>query len=52
MDSENATRFGANLGGGIQYDITNNFIINAEAKYQLISDLDQVVFTIGLAYKF
>jgi outer membrane protein X len=52
LDSENATRFGANLGGGIQYDITNNFIINAEAKYQLISDLDQAVFTIGLAYKF
>ena len=46
------SRFGANLGGGFQYDVSDNFILNAEVKYQLISDFDQAVFSIGAAYRF
>ena len=48
----NKSKFGANLGGGIEFDIANNWMVNFEAKYQLISDFDQAVFNIGLAYMF
>ena len=46
------SKFGVNLGGGIQYDLTDKLIFSAEAKYQLISDFDQAVFSVGVAYKF
>lgn len=45
-------RFGANLGAGIQYDVNDTWVINFEVKYQLISDFNQAVFGIGVAYKF
>ena len=51
-DSSTEGHFGANLGGGIQYDLTKNLVINAEAKYQIISNFNQIVFGVGLAYKF
>lgn len=41
-----------NLGGGIDYRLTNKLILNAEVKYK-ISDLwDRSVISVGLAYKF
>ena len=46
------SKFGANFGGGIEFDITNNFMLNFEAKYQLISDFDQAVVNFGVAYMF
>lgn len=46
------SKFGLNLGAGLQYDLNEQFAIKAEAKYQLISDFDQAVFNIGVAYKF
>lgn len=58
MDEEIASgkvhesRFGVNLGAGIQYDITDNWAANFEIKYQLIGDFGQAVFGIGAAYKF
>lgn len=45
-------KFGVNLGGGIQYDINNQWMVNFEAKYQIISNFDQAVFSVGAAYKF
>lgn len=44
--------FGVNLGGGVQYDLTETLALNGELKYQIIKDASQVVFTVGLAYKF
>ena len=45
-------KFGVNLGAGISYDINEKWAVNFEAKYQLISDLNQAVFGVGVAYKF
>lgn len=49
-DSEG--KFGVNLGGGVQYDINDNWAVNFEMKYQIIGDFDQAVFGFGVAYKF
>ncbi|MBR1620828.1 MAG: porin family protein [Prevotella sp.] len=51
-ESYTESEFGINLGGGIQYDITDKLTINAEAKYQIISNYNQLVLGIGVAYKF
>ena len=44
--------FGANLGAGVDFDLSDSWKLNFETKYQLISDYGQVVFTVGAAYKF
>ncbi len=46
------SRIGVNLGGGIEHNLTRNISINAEAKYQLVNDFDQGVFSVGAAYRF
>ena len=53
-DSSSSTtgKFGLNLGGGIQYDVTDVFSVGFEAKYQLINDFDQMIFGVGITYKF
>ena len=52
-DSSSSTgKFGINLGGGIQYNITDVVTVNFEAKYQLINDFDQMIFGVVVAYKF
>jgi len=50
--SSSTGKFGVNLGGGASYDITDKLVLNAEIKYQLISDFNQAVFGVGVAYKF
>lgn len=50
--STTTSKFGANLGAGLQYDLTDKLSLNVEGKYQLISDFDQMVFSVGVAYKF
>ncbi len=45
-------KFGVNLGGGVLYDINDKWAVNFEIKYQLISDMNQAVFGLGIAYKF
>ena len=45
--------FGANLGAGIEYDLSDSWKIGFETKYQIIGKgYSQVVFTVGAAYKF
>ena len=44
--------FGANLGAGVDFDLSDSWKLNFETKYQLISNYGQVVFTVGAAYKF
>lgn len=41
-----------NLGAGAEYHLTDRLSINAELKYQIISNFNQLVIGIGAAYKF
>lgn len=52
VKDNNTGKFGVNLGGGAQYDLTDNLMLNFEVKYSLVSDLDQCVISLGAAYKF
>ncbi|MBR5029581.1 MAG: porin family protein [Muribaculaceae bacterium] len=49
---DSVTRFGLNLGGGCEYDVAPNVVLNAEFKYSIVSTIDQAVFGIGAVYKF
>lgn len=46
------TKFGANLGGGCDFNVTENWLLNAEIRYSIVSDIDQAVFSIGAGYRF
>ena len=52
VDSQTESKVGGNLGGGIDYLLTDHFGLNAEVKYQIISHASQVVFGIGASYRF
>ena len=41
-----------NVGAGIKYELTNKVSVDAEVKYQIIDNYNQVVVGVGLAYKF
>ena len=49
---ESVTHLGLNLGGGCEYDLRPNIIVNAEFKYSIVSSIDQAVFSVGAVYKF
>ena len=51
-DSDNECRFGMNIGGGVDFAIARNWMMNFEFRYQLVSDFDQAVFNLGFAYRF
>jgi outer membrane autotransporter protein len=50
--SETTSKIGINLGGGIGYKLADQLSIGAELKYSLVSDFDQTVFSVNVAYKF
>lgn len=50
--SGSVSKWGLNFGGGIEKDLSANWKVNAELKYQLISNYGQLVPSIGVAYKF
>lgn len=52
IESGNVTKFGANIGAGVQYPILSNLDMGFEIKYQFVKDFDQIVFGINAAYKF
>ena len=45
-------KLAVNVGAGIQYELTNKVNVDAEVKYQIIDNYNQVVVGVGLAYKF
>ena len=45
-------KFGMNLGGGAEFDISNELMVNFEIKYQFVSDFNQAIFNLGIAYMF
>lgn len=50
--SASDSKFGFNVGVGAQYWLSDTFGINFDIKYQLVSDLDRPIFSLGAAYKF
>jgi outer membrane protein X len=50
--SASESEFGFNIGGGIDYNLTDKLILNAELKYKLGSTWDRLLVSAGLAYKF
>ena len=45
-------RLAVNLGGGAEYELTKDLSVNAELKYQIISNYNQLVLGVGVACKF
>jgi len=46
-------RLAINLGGGAEYELTKDLSVNAEMKYQIVSNnYSQLVLGVGVAYKF
>ena len=52
VDGQTNTKFGANLGGGVDYLVSEHLGLNAEVKYQIMSHASQVVFGVGVSYRF
>lgn len=50
--SSRSGKIAVNFGGGAEYRLTDRLTINAELKYQIISNLNQLVFGVGATYKF
>lgn len=51
-NSSSDGKIAVNLGCGAQYALTEKININAELKYQIISNFNQIVPSIGIAFKF
>ena len=45
-------RLAVNLGGGAEYELTKDLSVNAELKYQISNNYNQLVLGVGVAYKF
>ena len=45
-------RLAVNLGGGAEYELTKDLSVNADLKYQIISNYNQLVLGVGVACKF
>lgn len=50
--SSTESKIAVNLGCGAQYELTDKLNLNAELKYQIISNFNQLVFGVGVTYKF
>jgi outer membrane protein X len=51
-NSDSTSDIAFNLGGGIDYQLTDKLIFNAELKYKISDHLDRFLISAGLAYKF
>jgi outer membrane protein X len=51
-DSASTTDFAFNLGGGIDFKLTEKLILNAELKYKLSGEWNRLLLSVGLAYRF
>lgn len=50
--SASSSEFGANIGGGIDFKLTDKFILNGEAKYKIGSTWNRLLLSAGVAYRF
>ncbi|MDR2650712.1 MAG: porin family protein [Prevotellaceae bacterium] len=46
------SKFGLNLGGGVDFKLSDKFILNAEVKTHTNNFFDRFVISVGLAYRF
>lgn len=51
-DSSSNGKIAINIGCGVQYALTEKINLNAELKYQIIDSSNQIVPSIGIAFKF
>lgn len=49
---DNFVHFGCNFGGGMQYDVTDDFALTLEARYKLVNTHDNFNISIGCAMTF
>lgn len=52
VDGHTWTRFGCNLGAGLQYNLTDDFAVVGEVKYKLVKDIDHAAIAIGCVVQF
>ncbi len=52
FETDSFFRLGCNLGAGLQYDLTDDFSLVAEAKYKLVKKFDNVHFAVGCIMTF
>ena len=50
--NEDYNHLGVNLGAGFSYDVTSNWAIGLELKYQYVDDFDDTYLSFGASYKF
>lgn len=50
--NNNYGKFCVNFGGGVDYALTEDLYLNAEVRYQVVSNYNQTVFSAGIVYKF
>lgn len=50
--SASATEFGLNLGGGVDFDLSEKWVLNVEAKYKISGEWSRFVGLVGVGYKF
>ena len=46
------SKFGFNVGAGIEYFLSESLKVNAEVKYQYVKDFDRPVISAGISYIF
>ena len=44
------TKFGGNVGAGVEYPVVDGIKVNAEAKYQIVKNWNRPVITIGMTF--
>ena len=49
--SASEDKFAVNLGCGVQHQLTDRINVNAELKYQIIDNYNQLVPSVGLTYR-
>ena len=50
--STSDTKLGFNIGGGVDFALTDDLYLNGEVKYQIVSGYNQAVMSAGIVYKF
>ena len=50
--SASESEFGFTIGGGLDYQLTDKLVLTADLKYKMIKDMDRMIISVGIAYKF
>jgi outer membrane protein X len=50
--SASATNFGLNIGGGVDFRVTESLLLNLEAKYRIGGDWSRFIASAGVAFQF